>query len=53
VETTMHLLFECTKCAEPLWNIVEETINALKANYVMDTRNKKRFDLQKVQKMHW
>jgi hypothetical protein len=30
VETTMHLLFECTKCAEPLWNIVEETINALK-----------------------
>jgi hypothetical protein len=30
VETTMHLLFGCTKCAEPLWNIVEETINAFK-----------------------
>jgi hypothetical protein len=30
VETTMHLIFECNRYSAPLWDIVKETINAMK-----------------------
>jgi hypothetical protein len=29
VENTMHLLFECAQCSEPLWELVGEAITAL------------------------
>jgi hypothetical protein len=29
VENTMHLLFECARCSEPLWELVREVITAL------------------------
>jgi hypothetical protein len=29
VEKTMHLLFECAWCSEPLWDLVREAITAL------------------------
>jgi hypothetical protein len=29
VENTMHLLFECAECSEPLWELVGEAITAL------------------------
>jgi hypothetical protein len=29
VENTMHLLFECARCSEPLWELVREAITAL------------------------
>jgi hypothetical protein len=29
VENTMHLLFECARCSEPLWEMVGEAITAL------------------------
>jgi hypothetical protein len=29
VENTMHLLFECARCSEPLWEMVREAITAL------------------------
>ena len=29
VENTMHLLFECARCSEPLWELVGEAITAL------------------------
>ncbi len=30
VENTMHLLFECARCPEPLWELVGEAITALR-----------------------
>ncbi len=29
VESTMHLLFECARCSEPMWKLVGEAITAL------------------------
>jgi hypothetical protein len=29
VENTMHLLFECARCSEPLWELVGEAFIAL------------------------
>ncbi len=29
VENTMHLLFDCARCSEPLWELVGEAITAL------------------------
>jgi hypothetical protein len=29
VESTMHLLFECAQCSEPMWELVGEAITAL------------------------
>jgi hypothetical protein len=29
VENTMHLLFECARCSEPLWEMVGEAVTAL------------------------
>jgi hypothetical protein len=29
VENTVHLLFECARCSEPLWELVGEAITAL------------------------
>jgi hypothetical protein len=30
VKITMHLLFECAQCPEPLWELVGEAISALR-----------------------
>jgi hypothetical protein len=30
IENTMHLLSDCARCSEPLWELVKEAITALK-----------------------